>query len=88
MAFLIRLFAVYSFAISVLHCRLIHRYFSTSLGRNALAKARPFESGSPLFGVVVFWPVSLGSWPGGAWVPWRAVPWSCGVFVVSGDPGS
>ena len=40
-------------------------------------------------------PVSLGSWPGGAWVPWRAVPLvgvdsvfhrrvvSCGSLTVS-----
>ena len=28
------------------------------------------------FVVLVFLcPVSPGSWPGGAWVPWRALPW-------------
>ena len=32
--------------------------------------------------------MSLGSWPGGAWVPWRALLWSSGVVVASGDPGS
>ena len=26
--------------------------------------------------------VSLGSWPGGAWVPWRAGPWFFVVVVV------
>ena len=57
------------------------------LSWNALAKARPFDLGSLCLGSVVVWPVSLGSWPGGAWVPWRAWPWSFCVFVAS-DPGS
>ena len=35
---------------------------------NALAKASPFDLGSPCVGFVVFGPVSPGSWPGGAWV--------------------
>ena len=47
---------------------------------NALAKARPFDLGSLCVGSVVLWPVSPGSWPGGAWVPWRALPWFCGGF--------
>ena len=49
--------------------------------RNALAKACPFNLGSLCVGVVLFGPVSPGSWPGGAWVPWRAVPWSCWFSV-------
>ena len=39
-------------------------------------------------GVVLVGPVSPGSWPGGAWVPWRALPWSCCVLVLLSDPGS
>ena len=23
---------------------------------------------------VASWPVHLGAWPGGSWLPWRAVP--------------
>ena len=58
-----------------------------SLGWNALAKACPFDLGSLCVGSVSLWPVSPGSWPGGAWVPWRALPWSCCgcLFVASGD---
>ena len=52
------------------------------LYRNALAKACPFNLGSLRVGVVLFWPVSPGSWPGGAWVPWRALPWSL-LFLVA-----
>ena len=55
---------------------------------NALAKASPFDLGSPWVGVVLFGPVSLGSWLGGAWVPWRALPWSRCGFVAFVDPGS
>ena len=54
---------------------------------NALAKACPFDLGSPCVGVVLFGPVSPGSWPGGAWVPWRALPWSCVFLVAFSDPG-
>ena len=28
---------------------------------------------------VASWPVRLGAWPGGSWLPWRAVP--CLLFV-------
>ena len=50
---------------------------------NALAKACPFDLGSLCVGVVLFGPVSPGSWPGGAWVPWRALPWSLLFLVAS-----
>ena len=29
------------------------------------------------------WPVRLGAWPGGSWLPWRAVPvWLFCCFVL------
>ena len=33
--------------------------------------------------VVLFasWPVYLGGWPGGSWLPWRTVPWLCFLLV-------
>ena len=40
--------------------------------------------------VLVLWlscPCLRASGRGGAWVPWRALPWSCCVFVASGNPG-
>ena len=30
---------------------------------------------------VASWPVHLGAWPGGSWLPWRAVP--CLLFACS-----
>ena len=53
-----------------------------------LAQSEIGSSLSRLVVIVVFWPVSPGSWPGGAWVPWRVVPWSGYVFVASDDPES
>ena len=64
----------------------IGRLFFTLL--NARAKARPFDLGSLCVCSAVPWPVSPGSWPGGAWVPWRALPLFCLWFLWSGDPGS
>ena len=59
-----------------------------ALYRNALAKACPFDLGSLRVGVALFGPVSPGSWPGVAWVPWRALPWTLLFLVASCDPGS
>ena len=58
-------------------CWLILRQFSSYLGMNALAKACPFDYGSPVFGFVFFWPVSLGFWP-----PKRCVAWQAQGFRV------
>ena len=75
------------------HFSVQHRYVSAFqvapciLCWNALAPAGPFDLGSLCVCAVVVLPVSPGSWPGGAWVPWRALPFSCCVFVASGDPG-
>ena len=33
-----------------------------------------------LFLCVASWPVRLGAWPGGSWLPWRAVP--CLLLLV------
>ena len=40
---------------------------------------------SKSLGVVLFasWPVYLGAWPGGSWLPWRAVP--CLLFACFGE---
>ena len=46
------------------------------------------DFGSPVSVCVVFWPVSPGSWLGGAWVPWRVVFWLGCLFVSYCDPGS
>ena len=32
-----------------------------------------------VFLCVASWPVRLGAWPGGSWLPWRAVP--CLLFA-------
>ena len=32
-----------------------------------------------VFLVVALWPVHLRAWPGGSWLPWRAVP--CLLFA-------
>ena len=32
--------------------------------------------------VVDSWPVHLGAWPGGSWLPWRAVPFFVAVLFV------
>ena len=52
-----------------------------SAGMRLLRLAHSIWDRSVLVGVVLFGPVSPGSWPGGAWVPWRALPW-CLLFSV------
>ena len=36
------------------------------------------------FWLFASWPVHLGAWPGGSWLPWRAAPvlWFCGYVLV------
>ena len=36
---------------------------------------------SPVCFGCCFWPVHLGAWPGGSWLPWRAAP-LCRVVVL------
>ena len=39
-----------------------------------------------VFLCVASWPVRLRAWPGGSWLPWRAVP--CLLFACFRDLGS
>ena len=46
--------------------------------RTGLAQAWTVKSADRLFTFFPLWPVHLGAWPGGSWLPWRAAP----LFVV------
>ena len=52
--------------------------FALALNTSMYVKAY-LDLCSKSLGVVLFasWPVYLGAWPGGSWLPWRAVPWLC-----------
>ena len=51
-----------------------------SVGMRLLRLAHSIWDHSVL--VLCCWPVSPGSWAGGAWVPWRALPWSFWLFLL------
>ena len=61
-----------------LHCELSHCTLPDSsmlLHTSMYVKAYlDLWSKSPLCCVVASWPVHLGAWPGGSWLPWRAMP--------------